>query len=86
MTDPKKPPAMALRFGKRDREGRYQPEPSEDLEFQNLGLCICGQQIGINYETQCVAHFEPRCAEYNRMEPLEFLQWVRKKKGIPDDT
>lgn len=57
---------------------------SLNLEVKDLGKCPCGAQLYGSVDPPAVAHSMPYCAEFNRMEPDEFLTYVRRSRGIPD--
>lgn len=51
------------------------------LTYQSLGLCPCGQAIGVNMKVASVAHAEPQCAAFREKNVLEFLRYVRASHG-----
>ena len=51
-----------------------------------LGTCPCGKQIFADESGLAVAHELPPCDEFVRMEALEFLRYVRRSRGIPDEA
>lgn len=50
-----------------------------------IAICSCGQKVHSFNEqgTFGLIHEEPICEPFERMEPLEFVTWLRKKKGLP---
>jgi hypothetical protein len=52
------------------------------IKAEDLGLCVCGQRIGA--AENGVIHDHPACHEFIEMEPTEFLDYVRRSRGIPD--
>ena len=50
-----------------------------------LGLCPCGVAIYANRETGAVAHDVPFCEQFRMLEPMEFLRYVRRSRGIPEE-
>jgi hypothetical protein len=51
-------------------------------EFEDIGRCPCGQRIGANAETCAVVHALPYCDAFMALEPDDFLEYVRKSRGI----
>lgn len=49
-----------------------------------LGLCACGKAIYASTEEGAVAHELPPCKEFLELEPVEFLRYVRRSRGIAD--
>lgn len=46
-------------------------------------ICPCGQQVHAGYDQDgagVVIHREPRCAEFDALDPDEFLRWMRLKR------
>jgi len=52
---------------------------------QPLGLCACGKAIFAIVEAGAVVHEVPYCKEFLELEPDEFLTFVRRSRGIPDE-
>lgn len=49
-----------------------------------LGRCVCGRQIYASVEQFAVLHHQPACRLFLDLEPVEFLAYVRRSRGIPD--
>ncbi len=56
------------------------------LVLEDLGRCPCGEPIAASLASDppCVAHAEPRCAAFDRLDALAFLRYVRRSRGISD--
>lgn len=52
----------------------------------DLGLCPCGERIFAEENAGAVIHGVPPCEEYLNLEPDEFLTYVRRTRGIPDEA
>ena len=50
----------------------------------DLGLCACGQRIYSSEDPIAVMHELPYCQKFKELEPVEFLTYVRRSRGIPD--
>jgi hypothetical protein len=48
--------------------------------MQDLGLCPCGSRISVNAEQGAIAHEPPVCETFMKLEPDEFLSYVRKAR------
>jgi hypothetical protein len=58
----------------------------EDLKaVEPLGRCPCGGEIAADAEQGAVVHSEPVCQKYLELDPLEFLVYVRRSRGLPDE-
>lgn len=53
--------------------------------FEELGLCPCGSPIGANSEEGAVVHGLPYCKAFDDLDPLEFLVYVRRSRGITEN-
>ena len=51
-----------------------------------LGACPCGKAIFAIVEVCAVVHEVPYCKKFLELEPDEFLAYVRRSRGIPDET
>lgn len=68
--------------------------PGQELRFHSTVEvpCACGQLVRVGSMSTMdgadlgpvVAHEMPFCEDFDRLEPLEFLQWLRVKKGMAD--
>ncbi len=56
----------------------------QNLNVEDLGLCACGRRIYADAEQCAVVHELPYCEKFLRLEPLEFLRYVRRSRGLPD--
>jgi hypothetical protein len=65
---------------KRDRD-----IPQLGSEYEDLGLCPCGKQIGANGRGGAIIHGIPPCKPFLELEPIQFLVYVRKARGISDN-
>jgi len=47
--------------------------------------CPCGGEAALCLEPPAVLHRVPWCSEFQRLEPDEYLAWVRRdrSKGLP---
>lgn len=64
-----------------------EPPPPRSAKFESLGKCPCGGDIAASSGARpAVAHSIPYCLEFKRLEPTEFLAYVRRSRGIPDRT
>jgi hypothetical protein len=52
------------------------------VDAEHLGLCPCGKEIGANAATGAVVHGIPPCEAFLKLEPTEFLAYVRRSRGI----
>lgn len=62
-------------------------KPGMQVTMMPLGKCACGQDISAstNFEpVPAVAHALPYCKEFEQMDPVDFLTYVRRSRGIPD--
>jgi hypothetical protein len=75
---------MRSKVAKIELAGLLSKRPGAMTEFEDLGLCPCGQKIGANTQFYAVAHGVPECSEFRTMEPDEFLAYVRRSRGITD--
>jgi hypothetical protein len=50
----------------------------------DLGLCPCGQPIFASSEPAAVIHGIPYCEQFLKLEPDEFLTYVRRFRRISD--
>jgi hypothetical protein len=50
----------------------------KEVRFQALGNCPCGQPIAADLEGGGVGHMVPYCEPFLRLEPTEFLRYVRQ--------
>lgn len=57
---------------------------SEKLKMQDLGLCKCGRRIYADGDKVAVIHELPYCAAFRDLDPVAFLTYVRRSRGIPD--
>lgn len=57
----------------------------ETLNVEELGLCPCGGKIYADVGRCAVAHDDPVCKPFLELEPDEFLRYVRRSRGIPDE-
>jgi hypothetical protein len=53
-----------------------------EMELIPLGNCACGRKIYASKEPMAVAHELPYCKEFEELEPLEFVKFVRLSRGI----
>jgi hypothetical protein len=51
----------------------------------DLGLCPCGGRIAASRISEGVSHQYPPCQKFIDLEPLEFLKYVRRSRGISDE-
>ena len=56
----------------------------EKLTTQDLGLCPCGRRIYADSKIGAVVHELPYCVQFRDLDPLEFLSYVRRSRGISD--
>ncbi len=59
--------------------------PLGSVKWIELGLCACGKPIfASNKQSKIIAvmHEEPRCKKFDELDPVEFLIYVRKSRGI----
>lgn len=60
-------------------------KPGYSMQTMDLGECVCGQRI---YASRTgiagVVHEAPACQKFLELEPVEFLKYVRRSRGIPD--
>jgi hypothetical protein len=63
---------------------KFQTEPERwrELLMEDLGLCPCGGAIGADKESESVCHAVPLCEKFLELDPLEFLRYVRRSRGI----
>ena len=63
-------------------------ENSRKIEIPNprdLGLCPCGRRIFASVDQVAVIHEVPYCKQFFELEPLEFLIYVRRSRGITEN-
>lgn len=58
----------------------------EKLNVEELGLCACGRRIYADVTKGAVLHELPYCAAFRDLEPVQFLSYVRRSRGIPDSA
>jgi hypothetical protein len=58
----------------------------ENLTAISIGLCKCGRQIYAGKDKVAVVHALPYCKAFVRLDPVEFLRYVRRSRGIPDSA
>lgn len=51
--------------------------------MEHLGTCPCGKNIFVSVDDRCVAHDAPLCEAFSKMDPEEFITYVRKSRGLP---
>ena len=56
------------------------------LHGKPLGKCVCGKDIFADFAEYAVMHEMPYCAEFEALEPDEFLAFVRRSRGISDQV
>jgi len=61
------------------------PIKLREEDFEDLGLCPCGGQIGANSKTCAVTHSVPPCQAFIRLDPIAFMKYVRQSRGIADN-
>jgi hypothetical protein len=54
------------------------------IEAEDLGICPCGRRIYGNRKLFAVIHEAPICDQFRKLEPDEFLKYVRRFRGITD--
>lgn len=54
------------------------------LEAEDLGLCPCGQKIAADREAGAVIHGMPPCKAYLELDPIAFMRYVRRARGISE--
>lgn len=57
----------------------------KEILAEPLGRCPCGGEIHASLDPPSVVHSIPYCAKFLQLEPDEFLTYVRRSRGIPDD-
>lgn len=55
------------------------------MNYKSLGLCVCGKEIFAGSESCEVLHMNPPCNVFLQLGVVEFLTFVRRSRGIPDD-
>ena len=53
-------------------------KPPRLLSATDLGLCPCGKKIYANAKSGAVIHETPFCKNFEDLDPLEFIIFVRK--------
>ena len=58
----------------------------EGAIFERLGKCPCGRPVYANVDegTAGLIHLTPTCVAFDRMEPSDFVAWMRRSFGILD--
>lgn len=57
-------------------------ESCTGVEARFVCYCLCGSQIYAD-DNYGLLHELPVCEPFARMEPDEFVTWLRKQKGLP---
>lgn len=63
---------------------KHKRELETTLIVEPLGLCVCGRKIAANADKGAVVHEVPYCEAFLKLDPLDFLTYVRRSRGIPD--
>ena len=58
------------------------PKNSVD-DVEPLGRCPCGKEIFVTRDIPSVIHEVPFCREFLELDPVAFLSYVRRSRGIP---
>lgn len=66
-------------------KGPRPPWTPAGVKFEPLGRCPCGGEIAAADDPPAVAHSVPYCLSFEKMEPVEFLAYVRRSRGIPEE-
>jgi len=53
--------------------------------FESIGTCPCGGSLFANPVLACVRHSVPCCQPFISLDALEFMQYVRRSRGITDE-
>lgn len=54
------------------------------MKLESLGLCPCGKNIYVSEKPRCVGHDYPFCKEFENLDVVAFMTYVRRSRGIPD--
>lgn len=52
--------------------------------MEHIGICPCGKNIFASRDEPCIAHDAPLCEAFDKMDPDEFVTYVRRSRGLPD--
>ncbi len=56
--------------------------PPDSLVAMPPDRCPCGAEIAVSFDPPGVLHGMPMCAEFEKREVLNYLQWVSGMRGI----